>query len=55
MQGTKARRGQRVLVTGRASSVGSHLCDRLIAQGHEVYCVQRTNEGCWQSADEGRC
>ena len=31
--------GQRVLVTGGAGFVGSHLCDRLIARGDEVLCV----------------
>ena len=30
---------KKVLVTGGAGFVGSHLCDRLIEDGHEVLCV----------------
>ncbi len=30
---------KRVLVTGGAGFLGSHLCDRLIADGHDVLCV----------------
>jgi len=36
---------KRVLVTGGAGFLGSHLCDRLIAAGHEVLCVDNLYTG----------
>lgn len=36
---------KRVLVTGGAGFLGSHLCDRLIDQGHEVLCVDNLFTG----------
>ena len=51
-------RTKRVLVTGGAGFVGSHLCDRLIRDGVEVICVDNfftgTRENIAHLRDEGR-
>lgn len=36
---------ERIVVTGGAGFIGSHLCDRLIADGHEVLCVDNYYTG----------
>ena len=36
---------KRVLVTGGAGFLGSHLCERLIAEGHDVLCVDNLFTG----------
>ncbi len=41
----KAMKGLRVLVTGGAGFLGSHLCDRLITEGAEVICLDNLFTG----------
>ena len=42
-------RTKRILVTGGAGFLGSHLCDRLLAGGHEVVCVDNFFTGSKQN------
>ena len=35
----------RVLITGGAGFIGSHLCDRLLADGHEVIAMDNLSTG----------
>jgi UDP-glucuronate decarboxylase len=43
MQGYSVNK--RIMVTGGAGFLGSHLCERLIGQGHEVLCVDNFYTG----------
>jgi UDP-glucuronate decarboxylase len=42
---------KRVLVTGGAGFLGSHLCDLLLARGHEVLCVDNLFTGTRRNID----
>ncbi len=42
---TPSHRPRRVLVTGGAGFLGSHLCDRLVAAGNDVLCVDNFYTG----------
>ena len=39
------RNGRRHLITGGAGFIGSHLCEQLLARGHEVLCVDNFYTG----------
>ena len=32
-------KGARILVTGGAGFIGSHLCEQLMADDHEILCI----------------
>ena len=36
---------RRTLITGGASFLGSHLCERLLAAGHDVICLDNVFTG----------
>jgi UDP-glucuronate decarboxylase len=40
---------KRILITGGAGFIGSHLCDRLLSQGHEVICLDNFFTGSRQN------
>ena len=39
------RNGRRLLITGGAGFIGSHLCEQLLARGHDVLCVDNFYTG----------
>ena len=40
-----ATRRPRALVTGGAGFIGSHLCERLLAEGYKVVCLDNLSTG----------
>lgn len=40
---------KRVLVTGGAGFIGSHLCERLLKEGNELLCVDNFHTGTKQN------
>jgi len=36
---------KRILVTGGAGYIGSHLCERLVNEGHDVICLDNFYSG----------
>lgn len=45
-------RGKRTLVTGGAGFIGSHLADRLIAEGHQVFIADDLSKGLLENVPE---
>jgi UDP-glucuronate decarboxylase len=35
----------KIIVAGGAGFIGSHLCDRLIGEGHQVWCIDNLQTG----------
>lgn len=42
---THTRGEMRILLTGGAGFIGSHMCDHLVQQGHQVYCIDNCMSG----------
>ncbi len=48
---TRLRRVATCVVTGGAGFLGSHLCDRLLAEGHQVICVDNLDTGSLENVE----
>ena len=44
----------RAVVTGGSGFLGSHLCERLLSEGHDVVCVDNLSTGCLTNVDHLR-
>ena len=42
----------KILVTGGAGFIGSHLCERLLNQGHQVTCLDNFFTGKQENVEE---
>ena len=43
---------KRILVTGGSGFLGSHLCDRLLEEGHDVLCLDNLFTGSKQNIED---
>lgn len=41
----------KILVTGGAGLIGSHLCEKLIKEGHTVFCLDNLSTGCLSNVE----
>jgi UDP-glucuronate decarboxylase len=51
MKQANVRQSKRILVTGGSGFLGSHLCERLLNEGHEVICVDNYFTGSKENLD----
>ena len=42
---------QRIVATGGSGFLGSYLCERLLAQGEEVICIDNFFTGAWRNIE----
>ena len=47
-----AMNGKKTLVTGGAGFIGSHLCRRLVHEGHRVICIDNATSGSWDNVSD---